>query len=162
MYSGHSHNRRFPSANPSVFPQVPWRILQEDLWAPILRQVGFQLGRFIYLADAAADYLWDMNSAALDFDFLHTADLPQQEDALNKLQQELRQRRYYGSELLASYLGRPHDAYEAQPLTHEAAQELESLMRQQLAKAAEPEIQQLAGGPGFTPQTAWYISWIPG
>ena len=106
-------------------------------------------------ADAAADYLWDMNSAALDFDFLHTADLPQQEDAINKLQQELRQRRYYGSELLASYLGRPHDAYEAQPLTHEAAQELESLMRQQLAKAAEPEIQHLAGGPGFTPQTAW-------
>lgn len=31
-------------------------VYQEDLWAPILRQVGFQLGRFIYLADAAADY----------------------------------------------------------------------------------------------------------
>ena len=30
-----------------------WR---EDLWAPYLRQMGMALGRFIYLADAVADY----------------------------------------------------------------------------------------------------------
>jgi len=29
---------------------------QEDLWAPTLRQMGFYLGRFIYLLDAALDY----------------------------------------------------------------------------------------------------------
>ena len=29
---------------------------QEDLWAPTLRQIGFYLGRFIYLLDAALDY----------------------------------------------------------------------------------------------------------
>ncbi len=29
---------------------------KEDLWAPSLRQMGFYLGRFIYLADALADY----------------------------------------------------------------------------------------------------------
>ena len=29
---------------------------QEDLWAATLRQVGFSLGRFIYLADAVVDY----------------------------------------------------------------------------------------------------------
>lgn len=28
----------------------------EDLWAPTLRQMGFYLGRFIYLLDAALDY----------------------------------------------------------------------------------------------------------
>ena len=32
---------------------------QEDLWADTLRQVGFHLGRFIYLADAAVDYAKD-------------------------------------------------------------------------------------------------------
>ncbi len=31
-------------------------VFEEDLWAPALRQLGFHLGRFIYLADAAADY----------------------------------------------------------------------------------------------------------
>ena len=29
---------------------------EEDLWAPHLRQMGFYLGRFIYLLDAALDY----------------------------------------------------------------------------------------------------------
>ena len=29
---------------------------EEDLWAPTLRQMGFYLGRFIYLLDAALDY----------------------------------------------------------------------------------------------------------
>ena len=31
----------------------------EDLWASTLRQVGFHLGRFIYMADAAVDYRKD-------------------------------------------------------------------------------------------------------
>lgn len=31
-------------------------VWQEDLWADTLREIGFALGRFIYLADAAADY----------------------------------------------------------------------------------------------------------
>lgn len=32
---------------------------REDMWAPTLRQMGMALGRFIYLADAAADYRRD-------------------------------------------------------------------------------------------------------
>ena len=34
-------------------------VWQEDMWAPTLRQMGMALGRFIYLADAAADYRRD-------------------------------------------------------------------------------------------------------
>ena len=34
-------------------------VYQEDLWAPTLRKMGQALGRFIYLADAAADYRKD-------------------------------------------------------------------------------------------------------
>ena len=34
-------------------------VFQEDLWADTLRQVGFHLGRFIYMADAAVDYRSD-------------------------------------------------------------------------------------------------------
>lgn len=34
-------------------------VYQEDLWADTLRRIGFHLGRFIYLADAAADYRQD-------------------------------------------------------------------------------------------------------
>lgn len=31
-------------------------VFQEDLWAPALRELGFHLGRFIYLTDAVLDY----------------------------------------------------------------------------------------------------------
>ena len=31
-------------------------VYKEDLWAPRLRQVGFYLGRFVYLADAIVDH----------------------------------------------------------------------------------------------------------
>lgn len=31
-------------------------VYKEDIWAPYLRQLGFSLGRFIYLADAVVDY----------------------------------------------------------------------------------------------------------
>ena len=34
-------------------------VYEEDLWAPILREMGMALGRFIYLADAAIDYRKD-------------------------------------------------------------------------------------------------------
>lgn len=34
-------------------------VFAEDLWAPDLRQMGFHLGRFIYLLDAAVDYRKD-------------------------------------------------------------------------------------------------------
>ena len=34
-------------------------VYREDIWADTLRQMGFALGRFIYLADAAVDYRRD-------------------------------------------------------------------------------------------------------
>lgn len=34
-------------------------VYHDDLWADTLRQVGFHLGRFIYMADAAVDYRQD-------------------------------------------------------------------------------------------------------
>lgn len=34
-------------------------VYREDLWTPILRDMGMALGRFIYLADAAVDYRAD-------------------------------------------------------------------------------------------------------
>ena len=34
-------------------------VFREDLWANTLRELGFHLGRFIYLADAATDYRRD-------------------------------------------------------------------------------------------------------
>ena len=34
-------------------------VYREDFWTPTLRQMGFHLGRFIYLADAAVDYRRD-------------------------------------------------------------------------------------------------------
>lgn len=34
-------------------------VYREDLWAPVLRQMGAALGRYIYLADAAVDYRRD-------------------------------------------------------------------------------------------------------
>ncbi len=34
-------------------------VLREDLWTPILRQMGMALGRFIYLADAMVDFAAD-------------------------------------------------------------------------------------------------------
>ena len=35
-------------------------VVQEDLWAPILRRMGMALGRFVYLGDAARDYPRDL------------------------------------------------------------------------------------------------------
>ena len=50
-----------PDAPANCFGRLMAELLvyREDLWADTLRQVGFYLGRFIYLADAAVDYRKD-------------------------------------------------------------------------------------------------------
>ena len=50
-----------PDETASCFGKLMGELLvvHEDLWAPTLRQAGFHLGRFIYLADAVADYRED-------------------------------------------------------------------------------------------------------
>ena len=47
-----------PDEPASCFGQLMGELLtyEEDLWADTLRQMGFYLGRFIYLLDAALDY----------------------------------------------------------------------------------------------------------
>ena len=47
-----------PDEPAGVFGALMAQILtyQQDLWAPTLAQMGFALGRFIYLLDAAVDY----------------------------------------------------------------------------------------------------------
>ena len=47
-----------PDEPASCFGNLMGELLtyEEDLWAPTLRQMGFYLGRFIYLLDAALDY----------------------------------------------------------------------------------------------------------
>ncbi len=54
-------NCRNPDEPAACFGRLMGEILvyKEDLWAPTLRQTGFHLGRFIYLADAAVDYSRD-------------------------------------------------------------------------------------------------------
>ena len=50
-----------PDAPAACFGKLMAELLvyQEDMWAETLRQVGFHLGRFIYMADAAVDYRRD-------------------------------------------------------------------------------------------------------
>ena len=50
-----------PDLPASAFGKLMGELLvyQEDMWAPILRQMGMALGRFIYLADATVDYRRD-------------------------------------------------------------------------------------------------------
>ena len=47
-----------PNEPASCFGQLMGQLLtyEEDIWAPHLQQMGFYLGRFIYLLDAALDY----------------------------------------------------------------------------------------------------------
>lgn len=47
-----------PDEPAGAFGELMAQILtyQQDLWAPTLAQMGFALGRFIYLVDAAVDY----------------------------------------------------------------------------------------------------------
>lgn len=54
-------NCQNPDLPAGCFGQLMGELLvyREDLWAPHLRQMGMALGRFIYLADAAADYRRD-------------------------------------------------------------------------------------------------------
>ena len=50
-----------PDEPANCFGQLMAELLvyREDLWAPVLRQMGMALGRFIYLGDAARDYRRD-------------------------------------------------------------------------------------------------------
>jgi len=50
-----------PDEPAGCFGQLMGELLvyREDLWAPMLRQMGMALGRFIYLADGAVDYRKD-------------------------------------------------------------------------------------------------------
>ena len=50
-----------PDEPASAFGQLMAQLLvrEEDMWSDALRQIGFHLGRYIYLADAAVDYRWD-------------------------------------------------------------------------------------------------------
>lgn len=47
-----------PDEPASCFGQLMGELMvyEDDLWAPYLRQLGFWLGRFIYLADAVVDF----------------------------------------------------------------------------------------------------------
>ena len=55
-----------PDEPASAFGRLMSELLvyEEDLWAEDLRQTGFYLGRFIYLADAAADYRKDLKKGS--------------------------------------------------------------------------------------------------
>ncbi len=56
-----AENCQNPDEPANVFGNLMAELLvwQEDMWAEHLRQVGFYLGRFIYLADAAIDFCRD-------------------------------------------------------------------------------------------------------
>ena len=51
-----------PDEPAACFGQLMGELLvyEEDLWSPLLRQMGNALGRFIYLLDAALDYRQDL------------------------------------------------------------------------------------------------------
>lgn len=55
-----------PDALAGAFGELMAELLvyREDLWAPTLRQLGFSLGRFIYLVDAAVDYRKDRRNGS--------------------------------------------------------------------------------------------------
>ena len=55
-------------------------VRQEDIWAPYLRQMGRSLGRFIYLADAVADFEKDRKKGR--YNPLHEEDQAQWDDFL--------------------------------------------------------------------------------
>ena len=57
-----SENCRNPDEPANCFGRLMAELMVsvEDIWAPNLRQVGHNLGRFIYLADAAIDYRADV------------------------------------------------------------------------------------------------------
>ena len=54
-------NCQNPDLPAACFGQLMGELLvyEEDLWSPALRQMGFSLGRFIYLLDAAVDFRKD-------------------------------------------------------------------------------------------------------
>lgn len=78
-------------------------VYREDLWSHTLRQVGFHLGRFIYLADAAMDYREDKKHKKYN-PFLAMG----MEENFEKW-----------SEYLVLAMGRCSDAYERLPLVQD-------------------------------------------
>lgn len=97
--AGHSS----PDAPANTFGELMGELLvfREDLWAPILRQVGFYLGRFIYLSDAIEDY---------DEDIKH--------GRYNPLNGHSRER---WDDYLVLAMGRCTDYYERLPLVQDKA-----------------------------------------
>ena len=87
----------------NCFGQLMGEILvrQEDLWAPYLRQMGMALGRFIYLADAVADFEKDRKKGRYN---------PLREDE-----------RELWDDFLVLAMGRCTDVYEKLPLVQDKA-----------------------------------------
>ena len=71
-----------PDEPAGCFGQLMGELLvyHDDLWAPYLRQMGFSLGRFIYLADAVVDYEKDCKKDR--YNPLHEENKDQWEDYL--------------------------------------------------------------------------------
>lgn len=71
-----------PDEPANCFGQLMEELLvyHDDLWAPWLRQLGFSLGRFIYLADAVVDYEKDRKKGR--YNPLHEENKDQWEDYL--------------------------------------------------------------------------------
>ena len=94
-----------PDAPAACFGQLLGELLvwQEDLWAPVLRQLGMALGRFIYLADAAVDLPSDKKKGSYN-PYLAMGTEPD------------RQRR---EEYLTLAMGRATQAYEHLPLVQD-------------------------------------------
>lgn len=80
-------------------------VLTEDRWAPLLRQLGQSLGRFIYLMDAVLD---------LPADRKHNNYNPLQQLAEGKQKEDFRQ-------ILALHLGECTEAFERLPLVQDTA-----------------------------------------
>ena len=61
LHTLESENCSNPDEPAACFGQLMAELLvyREDLWAAPLRETGFHLGRFIYMADAAVDYRTD-------------------------------------------------------------------------------------------------------
>ena len=87
----------------NCFGQLMGEILvrQEDLWAPYLRQMGMALGRFIYLADAVADFEKD-----------------RKKERYNPLREDERE---LWDDFLVLAMGRCTDVYEKLPLVQDKA-----------------------------------------
>ena len=94
-----------PDGPASAFGELMAQLLvrEEDMWSNALRQIGFHLGRYIYLADAAVDYRRDQRKKQYN-PFL----------AMGMGEDYRRWEQY-----LVQELGRCTDAYERLPLVQD-------------------------------------------